>query len=67
MDTTNYTEKDLKKEARLLMQNYRSNHKGKYIFAEIPWFITATNSGLCLTAQIKNRDTGWTENVNIAL
>ncbi len=53
-----------------LLTKYRKD-KGdkmrKYVFADIPWFIGYCDTGLVLTVQVRNRETNWCENINMAL
>jgi hypothetical protein len=65
-----YSGKELQKMASDTLRNYRKVHRDRirrYIFAEIPWHVSVSNEGASLNVQIMNRETGWTENTNIAL
>jgi len=63
-----YTHKELKDMASDALKCYRKAHKGSsYIFDDTPWFISVSDNGTTLNVQIKNRETNWVENTNIAL
>ena len=65
-----YPKKQLSKMASDALKQYRKTHKdrvGRYVFADVPWHITVGIGGAQLNVQIKDRDSGWTENYSYAL
>ena len=68
--TSSYTKKKLNEMASSALKQYRKVHKDRvrrYVFADVPWHITVGDSGVQLNVQIKDSDSGWTENYSYAL
>ena len=67
---TTYTQKDFSKMARDTLTQYRKVHNDRirrYVFAEIPWFVSISDNSVTLNVQIMNRETHWVENWNIGI